>query len=53
MNIIKNIIRYPIKGLSGEYLDKILLEVNQTIPGDREYAFARLIQNLTKITLFI
>ena len=41
MNIIKNIIRYPIKGLSGEYLDKILLEVNQTIPGDREYAFAR------------
>jgi len=41
MNIIKNIIRYPIKGLSGEYLDKALLEVNQTIPGDREFAFAR------------
>ena len=41
MNIIKNIIRYPIKGLSGEYLDKALLEVNQTILGDREFAFAR------------
>ena len=41
MSIIKNIIRYPIKSLSGEYLDKALLEVNQTIPGDREFAFAR------------
>ena len=41
MNIIKNIIRYPIKGLSGEYLDKIVLEENQVMPGDREFAFAR------------
>ena len=41
MNIIKNIIRYPIKGLSGENLDKIVLEENQVIPGDREFAFAR------------
>ena len=41
MNIIKNIIRYPIKGLSGENLSKIVLEENQVMPGDREFAFAR------------
>lgn len=41
MSIIKNIIRYPIKGLSGENLDKIVLEKNQVMPGDREFAFAK------------
>ena len=41
MNKIKNIIRYPIKGLSGENLKKIILEKNQVLPGDREFAFSR------------
>ena len=41
MSNIKNIIRYPIKGLSGENLDKIVLEKNQVMQGDREFAFAR------------
>ena len=41
MFIIKNLIRYPIKGLSGENLDKIILEKNQVLPGDREFAFSR------------
>ena len=41
MNIVKNIIRYPIKGLSGEKLDKVVLKENQVMPGDREFAFAR------------
>ncbi|MDC3088573.1 MOSC domain-containing protein [Alphaproteobacteria bacterium] len=41
MFIIKNIIRYPIKGLSGENLEKIILEKNQVLPGDREFAFSR------------
>ena len=33
MNIIKNIIRYPIKGLSGEYLDEIILKKDAVLPG--------------------
>ena len=41
MSILKKIFRYPIKGLSGENLNEILLEENQVLPGDREYAFAR------------
>ena len=41
MTILKKIIIYPIKGLSGENLNEILLEENQVLPGDREYAFAR------------
>jgi uncharacterized protein YcbX len=41
MNKIKNIIRYPIKGLSGENLKNITLEKNQVLPGDREFAFSR------------
>ena len=41
MFIIKNLIRYPIKGLSGENLEKIILEKNQVLPGDREFAFSR------------
>ena len=38
---IKNIVRYPIKGLSGENLKKIILKKNQVLPGDREFAFSR------------
>ena len=41
MNKIKNIVRYPIKGLSGENLENITLEKNQVLPGDREFAFSR------------
>ncbi|MDC3140108.1 MOSC domain-containing protein [Alphaproteobacteria bacterium] len=41
MNKIKSIVRYPIKGLSGENLENITLEKNQVLPGDREFAFAR------------
>ena len=41
MNIIKQIIRYPIKGLSGENLEEVFLEKDQVLPGDREFAFAR------------
>ena len=41
MSNIKSIVRYPIKGLSGENLEKITLEKNQVLPGDREYAFSR------------
>ena len=41
MNKIKSIIRYPIKGLSGENLKKVTLEKNQVLPGDREFAFSR------------
>ena len=41
MSNIKSIVRYPIKGLSGENLEKIILEKNQVLPGDREYAFSR------------
>ena len=41
MNKIKSIVRYPIKGLSGENVENIILEKNQVLPGDREFAFAR------------
>ena len=41
MPILKKITRYPIKGLSGENIEKISLEKNQVLPGDREFAFAR------------
>ena len=41
MPVLKKITRYPIKGLSGENIEKILLEKNQVLPGDREFAFAR------------
>ena len=41
MNKIKSIVRYPIKGLSGESIEKIILEKNQVLPGDREFAFSR------------
>ena len=41
MHKIKNIVRFPIKGLSGEYLESINLIENEVLPGDREFAFAR------------
>jgi uncharacterized protein YcbX len=41
INIIDSIYRYPIKGLSGERLDSVMLSPNNVIQGDREFAFAR------------
>ena len=41
MPTLKKITRYPIKGLSGENINKILLVENEVLPGDREFAFAR------------
>jgi len=41
MPVLKKITRYPIKGLSGENIEKILLEKNEVLSGDREFAFAR------------
>ena len=41
MPIVKNIIRYPIKGLSEEYLNNIILKKGEVLLGDREFAFAR------------
>ena len=43
---IKKIIRYPIKGLNGEFLKSIQLSPNLTIPGDRKYAFAKYHNNI-------
>jgi uncharacterized protein YcbX len=39
--MIESIYRYPVKGLSGEKLDRVVLTVNGVVPGDRAYAFAR------------
>ena len=41
MTMLKKIFRYPIKGLSSENIETILLEKDQVLSGDREYAFAR------------
>jgi len=40
-NSIESIYRYPIKGLSGEWLEDVKLTSGRVMPGDREYAFAR------------
>ena len=41
MNVIENIYRFPIKGLTGQTIDIAKLEPGEVIEGDREYAFAR------------
>ena len=38
---VKEIHRYPIKGLSVEKLPFVVLGPRQSIPGDRAFAFAR------------
>jgi len=38
---VKEIHRYPIKGLSVETLARVSLAARQSVPGDRIYAFAR------------
>ena len=41
MRILKKIVRYPIKGLSGENLEKVNVLAKAVIPGDRKFAIAR------------
>ena len=41
MRVIKKIVRYPIKGLPGEFLEYVNLISNAVIPGDRKFAIAR------------
>ncbi len=38
---IARIYRYPVKGLSGESLERAELAVDQGLPGDRQFALAR------------
>ena len=46
MRLLKNIIRYPIKGFVGEFLKEVELNTASTIFGDRKFAFARYNTNL-------
>ena len=41
MTFVKYIIRYPIKGLNGEFMNTANLYPGSTISGDRKYAFAK------------
>ena len=41
MTFVKYIIRYPIKGLNGEFMNTANLNSGSTISGDRKYAFAK------------
>ena len=41
MTFVKYIIRYPIKGLNGEFMNTANLHPGSTISGDRKYAFAK------------
>ena len=41
MTSIHGIFRYPIKGLSPEALSQVHVDAGETIPGDRQFAFAR------------
>ena len=41
MTFVKYIIRYPIKGLNGEFINTANLHPGSTISGDRKYAFAK------------
>ena len=43
---LKKIIRYPIKGFNGEFLESVQLCPNLTLPGDRKYAFAKHYNNI-------
>jgi len=38
---ISALTRFPVKGLSGQLLDNVPLEVGQGFPGDRQFGFAR------------
>ncbi len=41
MRTLKNIIRYPIKGLPGEFLKEVNVKSGASILGDRKFALAR------------
>ncbi len=41
MTFVKYIVRYPIKGLNGEFINSANLCPGSTISGDRKYAFAK------------
>ena len=41
MPLVKYIVRYPIKGLNGEFMNTANLYPGSTISGDRKYAFAK------------
>ena len=41
MTFVKYIVRYPIKGLNGEFINTANLSSGSTISGDRKYAFAK------------
>ena len=41
MTFLKYIIRYPIKGFNGEFMNTANLHPGSTISGDRKYAFAK------------
>jgi len=38
---IEKLTHYPVKGLTGQALDQVRLEVGQGFPGDRRFGFAR------------
>ena len=38
--IIRSIYRYPIKGLSAEPLERVMLNLGQCVPHDRRFAIA-------------
>ncbi len=38
---VERIARYPVKGLSPEYLEEVELTAGQGVPGDRRFAFAQ------------
>ena len=50
MMILKNIIRYPIKGLSGEVLKETKLNSGSSISYDRRYALARFDTNINELS---
>jgi uncharacterized protein YcbX len=38
---VESLMRYPVKGLSGEALQHVQLDAGQGFPGDRQFGFAR------------
>ena len=39
--VLREILRYPVKGLSPERLDRVRLEPGRPLPHDRRFAIAR------------
>ena len=51
MSFVKYIVRYPIKGLNGEFMDTANLYSGSTILGDRKYAFAKFENDISEKSL--